>query len=137
MPKEAFVKLSFRLVADQDPKKILELAAAHLRKQLPPGVSLDIILGHSGEACFVDPQSKDGKEAQEALQECFGSKPFLLRDGASIPIIASFKKILGVDTLLVGLANPDCGMHSPNENMLLKNFLDGIKLNQLLLEKLS
>lgn len=137
LPKEAFVKLSFRLVADQDPKKILELAAEHLRQQLPPGVSLEIILGHSGEACFVDPQSKDGKAAQEALQESFGSTPFLLRDGASIPIIAAFKKILGVDTLLVGLANPDCGMHSPNENMLLKNFLDGIKLNQLLLEKLQ
>lgn len=137
LPKEAFVKLSFRLVADQDPQKILKLAAAHLRQQLPPGVSLEIILGHSGAACFSDPQSKDGKAAQEALQECFGSKPFLLRDGASIPIIASFKKILGVDTLLVGLANPDCGMHSPNENMLLKNFLNGIKLNQVLLEKLS
>ena len=137
LPKEAFVKLSFRLVADHDPQKILELAEAHLRQQLPPGVSLEIILGHSGAACFSDPQSKDGKAAQEALQECFGSKPFLLRDGASIPIIASFKKILGVDTLLVGLANPDCGMHSPNENMLLKNFLDGIKLNQVLLEKLS
>lgn len=137
LPKEAFVKLSFRLVADQDPKKILELAATHLRQQLPPGVSLEIILGHSGDACFVDPQSKDGKAAQEALQETFGTPPFLLRDGASIPIITAFKKILGVDTLLVGLANPDCGMHSPNENMLLENFFNGIKLNQLLLEKLS
>lgn len=136
LPKEAFVKLSFRLVANQDPQKILDLAAAHLRQQLPPGVSLEIIFGHSGEASFSDPQSKDGKAAQEALQETFGTPPFLLRDGASIPIIATFKKVLGADTLLVGLANPDCGMHSPNENMLLKNFLDGIKLNQLLLEKL-
>ncbi|MBM3857527.1 MAG: dipeptidase [Verrucomicrobia bacterium] len=136
LPKEAFVKLSFRLVANQDPQKILELASNYLRQQLPPGVSIEILLGHSGEACFSDPQSDDGKAAQEALQETFGSQPFLLRDGASIPIIASFKKILGVDTLLIGLANPDCGMHSPNENMLLKNFLDGIKLNQVLLEKL-
>jgi len=136
LPKEAFVKLSFRLVANQDPQKILELASNYLRQQLPPGVSIEILLGHSGEACFSDPQSDDGKAAQEALQETFGSQPFLLRDGASIPIIASFKKILGVDTLLIGLANPPCGMHSPNENMLLKNFLDGIKLNQVLLEKL-
>lgn len=137
LPKEAFVKLSFRLVANQDPQKILELAAAHLHQQLPPGVTLEITMGHSGEACFVNPQSQDGKAAQEALQETFGSTPFLLRDGASIPIIASFKKILGVDTLLIGLANPDCGMHSPNENMLLSNFLKGITLNQLLLEKLG
>ena len=137
LPKEAFVKLSFRLVANQDPQKILDLAAAHLRRQLPPGVSLEIVMGHSGEASFSDPQSKDGQAAQEALQESFGTPPLLLRDGASIPIIAAFKKILGVDALLVGLANPDCGMHSPNENMLLRNFLDGIKLNQLLLQKLQ
>ncbi len=137
LPKEAFVKLSFRLVANQDPKKILELTASHLRRQLPPGVSLEIIMGHSGEACFCDPQSKEGKAAQEALRESFGKEPLLLRDGASIPIIAAFKKILGRDTLLIGLANPDCGMHSPNENMLLKNFFDGIQLNQLLLEKLQ
>lgn len=137
LAKEAFVKLSFRLVADQDPKKILELASAHLRKQLPPGVSLEIILGHSGNPYFADPHSTNGKAAQEALQETFGKTPLLLRDGASIPIVATFKKILGVDTLLLGLANPDCGMHSPNENMLLKNFLEGIRLNQTLLKKLA
>lgn len=137
LPKEAFAKLSFRLVADQDPNTILEQAAAHLKKQLPPGVSLEIIMGHSGEACFINPQSADGKAAQEALQESFGSAPFLLRDGASIPIVANFKKIFEVDTLLLGLANPDCGMHSPNENMLLQNFLNGIHLNQVLLKKLA
>lgn len=137
LPKEAFVKLSFRLVANQDPHKILALAAAHLERQKPPGVSLEIKMGHSGEACFCDPKSPASQAAQEALMETFGSEPFLLRDGASIPIIASFKKILGLDALLIGLANPDCNMHSPNENMLLANFLQGIQLNQILLKKLA
>jgi acetylornithine deacetylase/succinyl-diaminopimelate desuccinylase-like protein len=137
IPKEAFVKLSFRLVANQDPKTVLEQAAAHLRKQLPKGVSLEIIPGHDGEAYFMNPQSPYGKAAQEALAESFEAAPFLLRDGASIPIVASFKKIFNVDILLLGLANPDCGMHSPNENMLLENFLAGIKLNEHLLEKLA
>ena len=137
LAKEAFVKLSFRLVADQDPKEILELASTHFKKQLPPGVSLEILLGHSGDPYLIDPHSPDGRSAQEALEETFGTAPLLLRDGASIPIVATFKKILGVDTLLLGLANPDCCMHSPNENMLLKNFLDGIRLNQILLKKLA
>lgn len=137
VPKEAFVKLSFRLVADQDPQKIVQLATEHLTNELPPGVSLEIIVGHSGRACFTDPQSSDGRAAQEALQETFGKSPLLVRDGASIPIVDHFKKILKADTLLIGLANPDCGMHSPNENMLLQNFFDGIRLNQVLLEKLA
>ena len=137
LPKEAFVKLTFRLVANQDPSIILQQAEDYLKRQLPPGVSLEIKLGHSGEPYSLDPQSADGKAAQEALQETFEAAPLLLRDGASIPIVANFKRILGVDTLLLGLANPDCAMHSPNENMLLTNFLNGIRLNQLLLEKLA
>ena len=137
LPKEAFVKLTFRLVANQDPKTILQQAEDYLRKQLPPGVSLEVHQGHSGEACFVDPQSADGKAAQEALRETFGTTPLLLRDGGSIPIVANFKRTLGIDSLLLGLANPDCAVHSPNENMLLKNFLGGIRLNQILLEKLA
>ena len=137
LPKEAFVKLSFRLVANQNPKIILEQASTYLRNQLPPGVSLDIIFGHYGEACLMNPTSSYGKAAREALKESFGTEPFLLRDGASIPIVAQFKKIFGVDILLIGLANPDCAMHSPNENMLLRNFFNGITLNQILLERLA
>jgi acetylornithine deacetylase/succinyl-diaminopimelate desuccinylase-like protein len=137
LPKEAFVKLSFRLVAHQDPKTVLEQAASYLRKQLPPGVSLEIIPGHYGEAYFIHPESPDSRAAQEALTETFGTPPLLLRDGASIPIVTHFKKIFDVDILLLGLANPDCGMHSPNENILLENFLNGIRLSEHLLKKLS
>lgn len=137
LPKEAFVKLSFRLVPNQDPKRILEQTAAYFQKQLPPGITLEIQKGHPAEAYFTDPYSTYGKAAQEALQETFGKPPLLMRDGATIPIMSAFKKILGRDTLLLGLANPDCCMHSPNENMLLPNFFHGIKLNQVLLEKLS
>ncbi|MCF7729114.1 MAG: dipeptidase [Chthoniobacterales bacterium] len=137
LPKEAFVKLSFRLVANQDPKTVLEQTASYLRTQLPPGVSLKIIPGHYGEACFIDPESPNGKAAQEALAETFGTPPLLLRDGASIPIVTHFKKIFDVDVLLLGLANPDCGMHSPNENILLENFLNGIRLSEQLLKRLS
>ena len=137
VPKEAFVKLSFRLVAAQDPNVILQAAAAYLKKQLPPGISLDIALGHFSEPCVMNPKSPHGQAACQALEESFGTSPFLLRDGASIPIVSHFQKIFGVEILLIGLANPDCRMHSPNENMLLKNFLSGIQLNQILLEKLA
>lgn len=136
LPKEAFVKLSFRLVPNQDPELILNKTTAYFEQQLPPGVTLEIKKGHPAATYFTNPHSTDGKAAQEALQEVFGKPPLLMRDGATIPIMATFKQILGCDTLLLGLANPDCGMHSPNENMLLRNFFYGIQLNQVLLEKL-
>ena len=47
-----------------------------------------------------------------------------------MPITQSFKDILGIDTLLLGLALPDCKVHSPNENFAIENFHAGIRLNR-------
>lgn len=137
LPKEAFAKLTFRLVADQDPAVMLAAAEEYLRKQTPPGVLLEVITGHSGAAYQSDPNSKDGLAARKALKEAFGAEPLLLRDGGSIPIVATLKEILGVDSQLLGLANPDCRIHSPDENMLIENFLGGIRMNRILLQELA
>jgi acetylornithine deacetylase/succinyl-diaminopimelate desuccinylase-like protein len=137
LPKEAFAKLTFRLVADQDPAVILTAAEEYLRKQTPPGVLLEVITGHSGAAYQNDPNSPDGLAARKALKGAFGAEPLLLRDGGSIPILATLKEILGVDSHLLGLANPDSRIHSPDENMLIENFLGGIRMNRILLEELA
>ena len=137
LPKEAFAKITFRLVADQDPAVILAAAEEYLRAQTPPGVLLEIVTGHSGAAYQYDPNSPDGLAARKALNEAFGTEPLLLRDGGSIPILATLKEILGVDSYLLGLANPDCRIHSPNENMLVENFLGGIRMNKILLQELA
>ena len=137
LPKEAFAKLTFRLVADQDPAVILAAAEEYLRSQTPPGVLLEVITGHSGAAYQSDPNSPDGLAARKALAGAFGAEPLLLRDGGSIPILATLKEILGVDSYLLGLANPDSRIHSPDENMLIPNFLGGIRMNRILLEELA
>ncbi len=133
LPAEAFFKLTFRLVANQDPAKISELAAAHLRAHCPPGVTLEIERGHHGEPYFTDPTTPDGVATLRALEQVFGEKPALLREGGSIPILTTFKKILGVESYLPALASPDCAAHSPNENFPVRNFEAGIQLNQVLL----
>jgi acetylornithine deacetylase/succinyl-diaminopimelate desuccinylase-like protein len=137
LPKEAFAKLTFRLVADQDPAVILAAAEEYLRRQTPPGVLLEIVTGHSGAAYQSDPNSPDGLAARKALAGAFGAEPLLLRDGGSIPILATLKEILGVDSYLLGLANPDSRIHSPDENMLVENFLGGIRMSRLLLAELG
>ena len=137
LPKEAFAKLTFRLVADQDPAVILAAAEEYLRNQTPPGVLLEIITGHAGPSYQSDPNSPDGLAARKALSGAFGSEPLLLRDGGSIPILATLKEILGVDSYLLGLANPDSRIHSPDENMLVENFLGGIRMNKILIQELA
>jgi len=137
IPSRAQVKLSFRLVPDQDPADILARVRAHLVAHCPPGVRLEIEDGHSGAAYLADPQSIYGKAAQRALEKTFGRPPVMIREGGSIPIIAAFKDILGVDSLMLGLALPDCQIHSPNENFAVENFEAGIRLNQILLNELA
>jgi len=136
LPSEAFAKLTFRLVANQQPDAVLEKVKAHLQKNLHPAVRLEITCGHSGEPYVMNPHSDDGKAAQRALQKTFGREVALIREGGSIPIVQTFKKILGSETLLLGLALPDCRAHAPNENFPIENFHAGIRLNQALLEEL-
>ena len=66
-----------------------------------------------------------------------GAEPALIREGGSIPIVQTFKDVLGVETLLLGLALPDCRAHSPNENFPLENFRAGSALNRHLLKELA
>jgi len=135
--REGFAKLTFRLVPEQKPEAILEAARADLLRRAPAGVRVEVELGHYGEPYLTDPHSADGQAAQRALEKTFGRKTALIREGGSIPIINTFSRVLGADTLLLGLALPDCRAHAPNENFPLANFEAGIRLNQALLEELA
>ena len=133
----AMAKLTFRLVPDQEGDEILKLARAHLQKNLPKGVTMEITDGHSGPWYLTDPNSAIGKAAQRALRKAFDRDPALIREGGSIPIVSQFRGILGIETLLMGLALPDCRAHSPNENFPLENFEGGIRLNKAILQELA
>jgi acetylornithine deacetylase/succinyl-diaminopimelate desuccinylase-like protein len=138
LPQKAFAKLTFRLVPHQQPDDVMEKIKAHLRAHCPPGVRLEIKGGHAAEPYLTDPKSRDGQAAQRALLRAFpGHELALIREGGSIPIVNTFKKVLGVETLLLGLALPDCRAHAPDENFPLANFFGGITLNRALLEELA
>jgi acetylornithine deacetylase/succinyl-diaminopimelate desuccinylase-like protein len=133
----AMAKLTFRLVPEQEGDEILKLARTHLRKNLPKGVTLEITDGHSGPWYLTDPHSPIGEAAQRALRKAFNAEAALIREGGSIPIVSQFRGILGVETLLMGLALPDCRAHSPNENFPLENLEGGIRLNKAILQELA
>jgi acetylornithine deacetylase/succinyl-diaminopimelate desuccinylase-like protein len=135
--KDARVKISCRLVPDQDPETILGMVADHLRVHCPPSVRIEVTPGHTGMPYVMDPFSASGQAARNALRATFGAEPVLIREGGSIPIIRSFKDVLGVDTLLLGLALPDCMAHAPNENFPVANFEAGVRLNRALLRELA
>jgi len=136
--RSAFAKLTFRLVPGQNPDGILDAAKAHLLAHCPSAVKIELRAGHAGAPYVTDPNSRFGLAAQQALRESFGvTEVALIREGGSIPIVNTFKQVLGVETLLLGLALPDCRAHAPNENFPLENFFAGAKLNRALLEALA
>jgi acetylornithine deacetylase/succinyl-diaminopimelate desuccinylase-like protein len=137
IPSHAFAKLTFRLVPEQRGEEILELAKTHLQKHLPKGVTMEVTTSHSGPWYLTDPHSAMGEAAQRALRKAFNRDAALIREGGSIPIVSEFREILGIETLLMGLALPDCRAHSPNENFPLENFEGGIRLNKAILQELA
>ena len=137
LPSHAMAKLTFRLVPNQNGDAIVDLVKKHFQKNVPPGVTLEMTSGHSGPWYLTDPHSKFGQAAQRALKKAFNKDTALIREGGSIPIVSDFRKILGVETLLIGLALQDCRAHSPNENFPLENLEAGVRMNQAVLRELA
>jgi acetylornithine deacetylase/succinyl-diaminopimelate desuccinylase-like protein len=137
VPSRAMAKLSFRLVPDQDPTELRGIVTEFLTQNCPPTVAIDVVFQHQGKPYLVDPESSFGKAAQRALEKTFGQPVAFIREGGSVPITQSFKDVLNLDTLLLGLALPDARAHSPNENFPVDNFESGIRLNQRLLDEIA
>ncbi len=137
IPSRAMAKLSFRLVPNQDPAELRAVITNFFKTECPDTVEMEIIQQQSGGPYIVKPDSVFGKAAQRALATTFDKPVAFIREGGSIPITQTFKEVLGVDTLLLGLALPDCKAHSPNENFAIDNFYAGIRLNRHLLEEIA
>lgn len=138
LPSLASAKISCRLVPRQDPEVIFQRVADFLRRRCPPTVTMEIIQQHGGQPYLTNPRSGWGPACTTALSRAwFGREVAMMREGGSIPIVADFKRILGADTYLLGLALPDCGAHSPNETFPLENLAAGIRLNRALLPLLA
>jgi acetylornithine deacetylase/succinyl-diaminopimelate desuccinylase-like protein len=138
LPSRARAKFTFRLVPHQQPERVLRIVEDYFRKNAPPSVQIELSPGHAGEPYLVDPHAGYGAAAQKALGRLFpGRLPALICEGGSIPIVADFKRVLGVDTLLLGFALPDCKAHSPNETFPVAHLDLGATLNRHLLEEIA
>ena len=137
VPALARAKITCRLVPNQRPERIRKIVCDYLRKICPPTVRLEIEAGHGAEAYAVSPTSAHAQAALRALRRAFNCEPVLLREGGSIPIVNDFKKVLGAETLLLGLALPEDNAHSPNEKFDLDNFENGQRMGAFLWQELS
>lgn len=126
LPSEAHAKITCRLVPDQDPDEILELLQAHVKKNTPPGVEVNITLFDKG-APYVTPFEHPAIQAAgRAYEKVFEVPTAFTRGGGSLPIISTLDEVLKAPIVLMGFGLPTDQVHSPNENFKLKNFDKGL-----------
>ena len=137
IPAVAHAKISMRLVPDQRPADIATKATRYLKKIAPPSVRVTVDRLHGGEAWLAPTDHPALAAAGRAVKRAFGKTPVLVREGGSIPIIASFSKILKVPSVLMGIGLNDDNLHAPNEKMELDNFYRGNAAAAFLMEELG
>ncbi|HMB47846.1 MAG TPA: M20/M25/M40 family metallo-hydrolase [Afifellaceae bacterium] len=127
IPSKASAKVSFRLVADQDPAAIREAFHAFVDDRLPPDCTVEFSSHAENRAIAMPFDSEPLTRAAAALEREWGRAPALLGAGGSIPIVGEFKRMLGMDALLIGFSLADDNVHSPNEKYDLSSFHGGIR----------
>jgi succinyl-diaminopimelate desuccinylase len=137
LPARAGAKFSFRLVPNQDPKRITAALDRMLHELLPPGVTMELIDFHGAPGVVVPLDSPYVAAADRAIELGFGRRPVFIREGGSIPIVTTFHDLLGADTLLLGWGLDDDNTHSPNEKFNLADFHRGIKASAFLWGELA
>lgn len=134
IPAHATAKLTFRLVAGQDPVKIQDAFERFVSERLPPDARAEFTRGGAAPGYSVPVDAPFLRAAQAALSAEFGKPAALIGSGASIPVVESFKTILGLDTLLAGFGLDDDCIHSPNEKFEQECFHRGTRAHARLLQ---
>jgi acetylornithine deacetylase/succinyl-diaminopimelate desuccinylase-like protein len=127
VPASATAKISCRLVPHQDPARIRDLVAEHIRSICPDTVQLKLSDFATSPPALFDVKDPTFSAAQEALRQGFGSESTFIRCGGSIPVVSTFVKHLGCPVVLMGFGLDSDGPHSPNEHFSLDSFVRGTK----------
>ncbi|WEX10615.1 dipeptidase [Chelativorans sp. AA-79] len=136
IPAKAHAKVSFRLVAGQDPQKIRDAFRAHVEARMPADCTVEFKDHGLSPAVSMPADGPYLKASLAALAEEWGDAA-IGGTGGSIPIVGALKKYLGADALLVGFARFDNRIHSPNEKYDLSSYHKGIRSWVRILERLA
>lgn len=127
IPAKANAKVSFRLVADQDPERIRQAFRTHVRAALPEDCAVRFTDQASALPVTVPTDGAPLRKARRALAEEWGREALVIGTGGTLPAVAEFKARLGLDTLLVGFAQRDDNIHAPNEKYDLASYHRGAR----------
>jgi len=126
LPARAMAKVSMRLVPDQRPDQVVDALEAYIKKIAPPTVTVAVTRMHGGLPWKASLDNPYVAAAARAIAAGFGKPPVYTREGGSIPVVATFERILGLPSVLFGVGLPDDRIHAPDEKLDLGNFHAGV-----------
>ena len=137
IPAEAHAKISFRLVPGQEPAQIIAGLRNFIVDRLPEDARVSIQVFSTSPGIEIASDSPWVRKAEVALAAEYGRAPVLQGCGGSIPVVESLRRILGLDSLLIGFGLEDDQVHSPNEKFEWRCFHQGMRSHIRLLGALA
>ncbi len=127
LPATAMAKISCRLVPDQDPEEVYQQLVAYCEENAPPTVRWTILKMAGGPPSISDRRSPWVQAYTKAAETVWGVRPVFKREGGSVPVVADFQSILGIETVNIGFGLPSDNVHGPNEKLHLPTWHRGIE----------
>ncbi len=127
IPSVAWAKLSFRLVANQNPERVARVVEEYFRSIAPESVKLEFIYYEKGMPYICPIDLPAYKAAERAFMDTYGMQPIPAHSGCSISIVSDFEQELGLKSILLGFGLGADNIHAPNENYRLDRFFKGIE----------
>lgn len=127
IPAKVMAKVSMRIVPDQTRERISTLFDECVRARVPQGVRVEVLTHSTADPYVAKLDSPGMKAAERAIAAGFGRAPVYIREGGTLPILPMFRRVLGAESLMIGLCHPDCNAHGPNEFFGVEDFHRGIR----------
>ncbi|MBV8195479.1 MAG: dipeptidase [Candidatus Dormibacteraeota bacterium] len=127
IPAHAGVKITCRLVPDQDPEDIARKVERAVLDAAQPGVRLHTTTKAGGRPVVTPIDHPAVQAARRAFLRVFEKEPLCLREGGSIPPVETFSRLMGMPAVLAGFGLPDDRIHAPNEKFTLDMYFKGIR----------
>jgi acetylornithine deacetylase/succinyl-diaminopimelate desuccinylase-like protein len=134
---EASAKVSMRLVGTQDPVTIAKSFETFVRSHVTPGVQVSVDVHSMATPVQVSQDDPFVRAAGVALEKAFGVRSVFQGEGGTVPVVADFRTILGLSTVLMGLNLPNDCIHAPNERISISNLERGMQASVYFLDEVS
>ena len=129
IPGKAFAKINFRISPKHNSKQVIDAFTDYISQNIPQYAEFEIVSEEASEPISLDIKNEFARKAKELATDIYGKECYFKLCGAIVPVAGTFKDILHVPVISLGLGNEDCNMHGVNENYDIELIQKGLNLS--------